>query len=280
MAGLKIRCLQSKFKPILRQYKYNTFIRYWIQCYLELSIACFIQVSSAPDSETVGVANFVTGFLVTCFIVATPFVLFVFCKKYKTWIIMLSEESNFHVAWGSLFYELDYQFNFNPSLTYPMFFLRRLLFSISLTVLSAFPYIQAGVNAFLARAHCVFVLKVKPYKLKSTQIAFASVEIASIVLFTLVIYFLQNDFRGIDSLMESFIIYFVMIVFPFQTLVTICYYFSEKFCSTPETVQTNEATQLNQTHLFFERANHRKVFSETSSPPNQETQNSEMITNY
>ena len=94
------------------------------------------------------------------------------------------------------------------------------------------------------------------------------------------IYVLQSDFRGIDSLMESFIIYFVMIVFPFQTMVTIWYYFLEKFCSRPETVQTNEVTQLNQTHLFFERANHRKVVPEALSPTNQQTQNSEMRTNY
>jgi len=270
----KIPRLQNRLKPMLREYRYNAFLRYWIQCYLELSIACFIQVSSVPDSETIGVANFIVGFLITLSIVATPFVLFGFCKKYRDWITNLTDESNFHLSWGTLFYEFGCSSNFNPSLTYPVFILRRMLLSISLVLLGDLPYIQAGINAALAIGYTVFLFKVTPYKEAKTQLASTSAEVVISLVFLLVIYFLQTDSRSIDWLVEISVICSTVGAIVFQSLVTICYFVYQKCCK-KEQVEISGVTEIDSTqnHLFFHRRNQAKVVPEVKSPENKETEN-------
>ena len=270
----KIPHLQNRLKPVLREYKYNAFIRYWVQCYLELSVACFIQVSSVPDSETIGVVNFIVGFLVTCSIVATPFVLFWFCKKYKDWITNLTDESNFYLSWGTLFYEFNCSSNFNPSLTYPVFILRRMLLSMSLVLLGDLPYIQAGINAALSIGYTVFLFKVTPYKEAKTQLASASAEVVVSLVFLLVTYFLQTNFRGIDWLVEICIVCSTVGAIVFQSLVAICYFVYQKCCK-KEQVEISGVTEIDSTqnHLFFHRRNQAKVVPEVTSPENKVTEN-------
>jgi len=271
----KIPRLQERLKPVLREYKYNVFLRYWVQCYLELSMACFIQVSSVPDSETIGVVNFIVGFLVTCSIVATPFVLFWFCKKYKNWITNLTDESNFYLSWGTLFYEFDCNSKFRPSLTYPVFILRRMVLSMSLVLLGDLSYIQAGINAALSIGYTIFLFKITPYKETKTQIASVSAEIVISLVFLLVTYFLQTNFRGIDWLVEICIICLTVSAMGFQSLVTICCFLLEKVSKKKELTQVSNLTDMSKTqnHIFFERKNQAKVAPQVLSPENFETEN-------
>ena len=149
-----------------------------------------------------------------------------------------------------------------------------MLFSVSLVLLGNFPYIQAGMNAALGIGYTAFLFKVAPYKETKNQIASVSAEVVLSLILLLVIYFLQTDFRTIDWLVENSVVYLVVAVIGFQSLVTICYFVFNKFWKKTENV--SEVTRINatQNHLFFERRNQSKVAPEVVSPGNEATENS------
>ena len=214
---LKLECLQKKLKNWLREYKYNLFVRYWIQCYLDLAIACFFQLAALPTLSIFEVVNYLSACLVVFCVVVTPLGLYLFNRKFKQQITLLGAESIFHLDWGTMFYEFKHNSSFLASHTYLLFISQRLVFAASLGFLGNYPYIQACINALVALVYALFIWIVRPYSQKSQQTTTSVSETAVFVIFVLVVFFLNKDWESNFSLVETLITYTVIGVILIQT---------------------------------------------------------------
>jgi len=105
-----------------------------------------------------------------------------------------------------LFYELKYK-KFKACLTYFFFTLQRLLFAASLIFLGNYPYLQASINCAVMLLFAGFVIIVRPYKDKTMQIVSMFVESGTFLIFLGIIYFLKNDPKDHEGIIEATAIY-------------------------------------------------------------------------
>ena len=198
----KIPYSKKLFGKLLANYKFNVFTRYWMQCYLDLSVAGFFQLVSVPNVEVVGVFNYTSACLVVVLLVATPGGLFLFVNRNRENIT--TEE--FFQRWGTLFHEFNCTDNPPAAFYYCFFTLKRVVLAASVAVLGVFPYIQAILNLACVVGFLVFLVRVKPYSKKPTLIVSVAAEAVTSLVFLLVIYFLQSDWRAFDTFMQVAII--------------------------------------------------------------------------
>ena len=211
----KIPYSKKPFGKLLANYKFNVFTRYWMQCYLDLSVAGFFQLVSVPNVEVVGVFNYTSACLVVVLLVATPGGLFLFVKRNRENIT--TEE--FFQRWGTLFHEFNCTDNPPAAFYYCFFTLKRVVLAASVAVLGVFPYIQAILNLACVVGFLVFLARVKPYPKKPTLIVSVAAEVVTSLVFLLVIYFLQSDWRAFDTFMQVAIISLVAGISGTQSLV-------------------------------------------------------------
>ena len=126
-------------------YKYGFFLRFWIQAYLEIVVACFIPYYSSDLSNLGQAYNFYFSIIfgviyIQLIVLLTPFVIFIigFNNKNKS---TEKTQTNLNV-WASLFYEFKDDSGAAQSQFYTIFFTRRILFVTILFVLQAYPIIQ------------------------------------------------------------------------------------------------------------------------------------------
>jgi len=219
LSKLPTESLQEKLKSALKEYKYNLFLRYWIQCYLDLALACLIQLATLPEPDTLGVINYLSACLVGFLVLATPSALYLFNRKYKTQITYLGEESLFHLTWGTLFYEFKHKASFAASHAYFAFTSMRLLLAGSLVLLGNYPYFQAGTNTAAVLGYTLFSLLVKPQSETTQQVVSIFNELAVFGIFGLVVFFLNEDWKS--SYIEDAIFYIVLGVVFVQTAASI-----------------------------------------------------------
>ena len=217
LSKLKLGKVQLKLKSLLKEYKYNTFIRYWIQSYLDILIACFIQLLVLPDG--LEILSYLLACLVTFLAIVTPVALHFFNRKYKIQIITLGEESVFYLTYGTLFYEFKQKFR--AAYYYFVFILMRLGIAASLVFLKDYPYIQAAVNTGLVLVHSIFIWVMRPYSEKSQQITSDLTEGAVLAVFALTVSFLNSNWQSSFYKVEQAIIYTATGVLLFQTSVAV-----------------------------------------------------------
>ena len=213
----KIPCCKKPFGKLLAEYKFNTFTRYWIQCYLDLSIAGFIQLVSVPNVEVVWVFNYTSACLVVGLLAPTSSALFVLIRRNTEKIT--SEEERFLQRWGTLLYEFECTENLEAPFFYCAFTLNRLIFAASVAILGTYPYVQAIVDLICMLGLLVFMVAVKPYLTKAALRISILTEIVVSLVFLLVIYFLQSDWKTLDTLVEKTIIFSVVGVSAIHSLV-------------------------------------------------------------
>jgi len=233
----KIPYCKTPFSKLLAEYKFNVFTRYWMQCYLDLSIAGFVQLVSVPNIEVVGVFNYTSACLVVVLLGVTPGALFLFVKRNREDIV--NEDPEFYQKWKALLYEFDCTDNPETSFFYFVFTLKRVVFAASVGTLGAYPYFQASLNLVCMLGFFGFVLAIRPY-LKNSVLALSILaELVTSLVFILVVYFLQNNWRLIDTLVEQLIIWLVGGITAVQSLAPLFSLFA-KCCSK----KTNPVTRV------------------------------------
>ena len=136
-------------------YKYGFFLRFWIQAYLEISVACFIVYYSSELSQLTQAYNFyfaiIFGVIITQMIVGlTPIVSCIVGMKKLTEVKDLTQPKL--NVWASLFYEFKEDSGAAQSHFYTIFFLRRIVFITILFVLQDYPVIQMSLCEILMLA--------------------------------------------------------------------------------------------------------------------------------
>ena len=202
----RILCFQKVCKFLLEKYKFTLLLRLWIQSYLDISIACFIQLSFFSSSERLVVNNIIAAVVVAGLLIATPVTIGIFFHRKKDQLDSITEDSTIYKEYGTLFYELKYK-KFKACLTYFFFTLQRLLFAASLIFLGNYPYLQASINCAVMLLFAGFVIIVRPYKDKTMQIVSMFVESGTFLIFLGIIYFLKNDPKDHEGIIEATAIY-------------------------------------------------------------------------
>ena len=87
---IRVNCIQTASRFLLKQYKFNLFTRYWIQAYLDLAIACFIQFTVLPQVKIEVVSSFMLGCVFFGLLLTTPVGLVIFCNSKKELCLMNS----------------------------------------------------------------------------------------------------------------------------------------------------------------------------------------------
>jgi len=160
---------------------------------MDLAIVCFIQLSSFSSTEPVAISSTIAAVIAVGFLVGTPVAIVLFFYAQKDQLKSVSEDSETYSKFGTLFYEVNYKHDFKACFTYVFFTLQRLLLAASLILLGSYPYLQACVNCALVFLFGGFVIIVRPYKNKVTQIVSMFVEVGTFLIFAVVTYFLDSN---------------------------------------------------------------------------------------
>jgi len=207
LSKCRVPCVHKVSNSLLQKYEFGLLIRFWIQSYLDVAIACFIQLSSFSSIKRVVVNNIIAAMLAAALLVATPISIATFFYRKKDQLEFMYEESRTYKRYGTLFYELRYQSKFKACFTYVFFTLQRLLFSASLIFLGNYPYLQACINCGVMLLFAGFVGGVRPYEDKTNRIISIFVEFGTFLIFLGVIYFLKSGSKDHEELMESAIMF-------------------------------------------------------------------------
>ena len=137
---------------------WNTYLRFFLEAFLELSIACLLRVKSirvetTDDIILTAFAAILVGML-SAFMVASPFYLTKHHKKIKT--------DEFVDRFGAL--TLGLQYRDIAAMYYPfMFMLRRLIFAMVFVYLSRYNFFQIQIVVFKSSILMAFQGQVKPF---------------------------------------------------------------------------------------------------------------------
>ena len=209
--------IARKCRVFLLEYKYNIFLRSWIQFYLDLAIYCLIQLLTISSSTFV-LVSFCLGVFCGLLILLTPLALVLFYIKNKSRISSLSEESIFYRYWGTLMYEYRCQEKFAACYTHLVFVLKRLLFAGSLVFLGSYSFIQHSINLALVVAYTAFMITVKPFKDSIAQVTTVVTEIGICLVLIGCYYFLQDSWKSHYGLIETLLIYLTLSLVIVQSL--------------------------------------------------------------
>lgn len=144
---------------VLRSFKYNAFIRLWIEVYFEFLIGAVISlgatISYIKTNEIAPIGTMV-GTIVFIFLLVTPVFSLLLLLKLKKTIPSLQLDALDKV--NVLFSEFNLAKSKNSMLFYPFFFLRRLLYMLNLFFLADYVILQVSINLALSIAQSLFLI--------------------------------------------------------------------------------------------------------------------------
>ena len=207
-----------------RGYKYAFFLRFWIQAYLDMSVACLITYYSS-DLTSLGQAynlyfSIIFGVIFIQIIVGlTPIIIFlVGLKKSKEKTENTQSTLN---LWASLFYEFKEDSGAAQSQFYTIFFIRRLAFVTILFTLQEYPVLQLCLSEILilfvfSMQMMFFILYSKPFAENALYYANLISEIGLSVIILLVGFFLFNISEAKKNQLDLLLMVIVNIILSSQ----------------------------------------------------------------
>jgi hypothetical protein len=195
--------VRKHFKKVCRSYRWNFFIRFMIEGYIELVLAVTYQLtypslSSLTLCVNVGVASFFAALCVGCPIVCTWFIV----KYHRRFS---SDEGKFKEKYGCLFEEFKNNRGLISCSYYVLFIIRRLMYVAVLVLLEAFPLVQVLLNLAHTTAMAAFIIVFKPYQEKYFNFTNCFAELCIFLNFSLSALFLL-DLSSIWQLVLEWVI--------------------------------------------------------------------------
>ncbi|OMJ84046.1 hypothetical protein SteCoe_14915 [Stentor coeruleus] len=180
---LSISFIKEKITSTLKNYKYGTFVRFWITCYMELFAAALIALIMFDTSTPGLIINLIVSIIIIIVIIATPIVFFDFTYKNREKISDSNEEIT--ANWGTLFYEFSNDKGLGSSQFYFFFFTRRILYIVIQFSLQSFPIVQLSLNTALSVANLFYLLVFRPFTEIVLNITNPICEIGILIIFIL-----------------------------------------------------------------------------------------------
>ncbi|CAG9335154.1 unnamed protein product [Blepharisma stoltei] len=213
------RWIGKKFMKSVKAYHFAFYIRFWIQCYLELGAASSIGLITFGFNNNTQVANFIMCSAIYSFHAITPPVYFWFSYKNKNRI--QSQEKTFTKLFSSFFYE--FRTDRGPLATqyYFVFFARRLIYIINLVFLRDYPQTEVTINIILSVITILHLIFFWPFKDSILQISNLLTEGGIFIIMSATTVYLFNMDPKIMSIIEDGIVAIVIAAMGIQILASI-----------------------------------------------------------
>ncbi|CAG9335203.1 unnamed protein product [Blepharisma stoltei] len=210
LADCSYRLVGKRFKNLFKNLKYSFYIRFWLQCYLELGAAAAVGLVKLKSDNAIQIVNIVICFGVFSLLIASPIAFFYF--TYKNRYKIQRNQRNFALLYDSFFYEFQTEKGFIYSLYYFVFFIRRLLYTVNLVFLCEYPKTQVFINIICSLMSIFYLIFYRPFKDRILQISNLISEIMIGVIMCATSFYLFEVSSSIISGIENAIIFISMII--------------------------------------------------------------------
>ncbi|CAG9335175.1 unnamed protein product [Blepharisma stoltei] len=209
----------KKFRKTVQAYQFAFYLRFWIQCYLELGAASAIGLLSVEFSNVTKLNNFIICSAVCILLILTPPAFFLFSYKNKNRI--QSREKSFFASFSSLFYEFRTDRGLLGTQYYCVFFLRRLIYIINLVYLRDFPQTEVTINIVLSLMTIMHLWFFWPFEDSILQVSNFLTEILIFLIMSATSVYLFDLEQEIVSIVENAIIATVVTAIGIQSCASI-----------------------------------------------------------
>ena len=205
-----------KLKEKLHEYRFNVFIRFWIQTYLNFGIFAIINQQSVKfikEALTGGVTHYISKIFSIIYIVI--FIQLMFLATPAALLAGLyinfdhidnNQNPNFVRRYGSLITEFDQNRGLKCMIYYPIYTLRRVLFAFSQIYLSDYPVMQKSSNLAFGLLTFLYLIFAKPYKDRLILFSNCVNEgLISLILAQILLMHFNTNFLSEDQLNMTFI---------------------------------------------------------------------------
>ncbi|CAG9335208.1 unnamed protein product [Blepharisma stoltei] len=215
------RWLGKKFKKSMRAYKYSFYLRFWIQCYLELGAAASIGISTFSNHNFTQCINIILCTFVFLLLVFTPPLYYLFSYKNKNRI--QSREKSLFALFSTFYYEFRSDKGLLGTQFYFVFFSRRFIYIVSLVFLRNYPESEVTINIVLSLVTVLHLIFYWPFEDLILQINNLLTEILVLIVMCATSVYLFNLEQDIVTGVENAIILsvFLAIIVQFVSSVAI-----------------------------------------------------------
>ncbi|CAG9335196.1 unnamed protein product [Blepharisma stoltei] len=213
------RWLGKKFMKTIKAYQFAFYLRFWIQCYLELGAAASIGLATLGLNNITQITNFIICISICMLLIATPPLHFWFSYKNKNRI--QSREKTFTALFSSLFYEFRIDRGLLATQYYFVFFIRRLIYIVNLVFLRDYPQTEVTINIVLSLMTIMHLIFCWPFEDPILQISNLLTEIMIWLVMVLTAAYLFNLEEEIVSTIENVIVGIVIGVMVIQAFASI-----------------------------------------------------------
>ncbi|OMJ66271.1 hypothetical protein SteCoe_36945 [Stentor coeruleus] len=211
--------ISIKIKKTLKNYRYNFFLRFWIQAYLDIGVASLIQLRSEVKIPGSGYFNQMSAVICIIIFILTPSCIVV-CS-FVGYFNIKNKDIEFFDKWGSLYCEFKNDKGFWSTQYYFVFLLRRLEFLLSQVYLNAHPYWQGGLNIFGSIVQTGFLIYYRPFDEKIMLFSAIIGEITTTLAIGLCFSFNFIESQKIVNFVEEVTIYTIIGGMGFQVGISI-----------------------------------------------------------
>ncbi|CAG9335177.1 unnamed protein product [Blepharisma stoltei] len=213
------RWIGNKFTKRLKDYQYAFYLRFWIQCYLELGAAALIGLTIIEFSNITQIANFALCLAICLLLLATPSVYFLL--SYKNKFRIEAREKAFFASFSTFFYEFRTDKGFVSTQYYFLFFARRLVYIINSVCLRDYPQTEVTVNIVLSFLTMMYLALCWPFKNQILQVTNLITEILIFLIMSATTAYLFNFGQEAIEGIEDSIIIIVIAIIAIQTISSI-----------------------------------------------------------
>ncbi|OMJ91055.1 hypothetical protein SteCoe_6525 [Stentor coeruleus] len=152
--------IYNKIKEKCQEYHYGFFLRFWIQGYIEFSVAVAISLYTSNLTTLDEAFNFYMTLIIAAIVLISPPVCYFVAWKKQN---MKTTKSVQAELWVSFYYEFKNDEGAMRSNFYTFYFLRRFLFIFILFVLRDYPILQICLIEILMLTMFFYVTTMKPF---------------------------------------------------------------------------------------------------------------------
>ncbi|CAG9335199.1 unnamed protein product [Blepharisma stoltei] len=250
------RWIGKKFMKTVKVYQFGFYLRFWIQCYLELGAAASIGLITFGFNNFTQIINFIICLAIYILLVITPPGYFWFSYKNKNRI--QSREKSFTELFSSFFYEFRVDRGLLATQYYFVFFIRRFIYIINLVFLREYPQTEVTINIVLSLMTILHLIFFWPFEDPVLQINNLLTEIMICLVMSSTSIYLFNLEQEITSTFENAIVAIVIGVMIIQSFSSIAIFARTLYGVihhklTKAGIMRNSIQPLNDSHKKIEK---------------------------
>lgn len=240
-SAVKCEKLEDFFKRRLSEYRWNFFLRFWIESYIEIVAACYL-ASNMFSNSVEAVVSYCILLLSVLSIIGVLCLLIRNQQK-------ITEDSPQTKRFSSLFDEFRTDSDSRYYIFYTLFFFRRFSYISMIYFLSSYPLIQVISNSFLSFIAFSYIVKYKPFQFKRKNYISAYSEFILFIIFAVEGLFLLELSDSIRETISRSIMILSGLIFAGTLVVLLLAIISRKTATVAHDSNSEQESDINQNAL-------------------------------